>query len=184
MPATRLVVGLALLMAGRQPPTGATTLEYEVKAAFVYNFAKFVDWPPTAFADAAAPLTICIVGADPFGPTLDDTLKGEQLETHPLAVARYADAPPPGACHLLFVSASEERRYPALLAGVDGRRTLTVGDTVSFLDAGGYLAFFLDNGRVRFAVNSDLAGASGLKVSSKLLRVAMPHKPGHPEDPR
>ena len=180
MQAARLVVGLVLLAAG-QAPAGPATLEYEVKAAFVYNFAKFVDWPAAAFSDPAAPLTVCVLGADPFGAILDETVKGEQLERHPLAVARYRDAPPPGACHLLFVSASEERRYAALLAAVDGRRTLTVGDTISFLDAGGYLAFFLDNGRVRFAVNSELAGSSGLKVSSKLLRVAMPHEPARAE---
>jgi hypothetical protein len=183
MQAAPIVLGLVLLAAGRAPASPAT-LEYEVKAAFVYNFAKFVEWPAAAFPDPAAPVTICIVGADPFGAVLDDTVKGEQLEQHPLAVARYPDAPPPGACHLLFVSASEQRRYPALLSGVDGRRTLTIGDTISFLDAGGYFAFFLDNGRVRIAVNSDLAGTSGLKVSSKLLRVAMPHKPARVEGSR
>jgi len=98
-------------------------------------------------------------------------------------VARY-EGPPPSGCHVVFVSSSEQERYPALVAAIDSARSLTVGDTISFLDAGGLLAFYLDNGKVRFAVNSDRAGSGGLKVSSKLLRVAMPHKPRAGGGPR
>ena len=184
MDALQIAAGLVLLALGRgaaSPPAG---LEYDVKAAFVYNFAKFVQWPADAFPRTDAPLTICIVGTDPFGPSLDETLKGEHLDGHPLAAVRHQAPPPAGTCHVLFVSASEEGRYGELLAAIDSTRTLTVGDTISFLDAGGYLAFYLDNGRVRFAVNSDLAGADGLDVSSKLLRVAMPHKPRQGDAPR
>jgi hypothetical protein len=150
----------------------AGSLEYEVKAAFLYNFARFVQWPPHAFASGDAPLTICVLGSDPFGPALDDIVRVERVHGRPFAIARPGGPGAAAGCHILFVSSSEEPRYRDILARIDRRVILTVSDVTSFLAAGGHISFFLDGNHVRFAVNTAALRECDLQVSSKLLRVA------------
>ena len=173
---TRALFLLAVLMGAVLFPATAQSLEYEVKAAFLYNFAKFVTWPPDAFAAPDSPITICVLGPDPFGSRLDDLVAGERVEEHPLLVRRLANAADAGDCHVLFVSPSERDRFPRILTTVNTRRVLTVSDTLEFLDAGGHFSFFLDSNRVRFAANTAALGPCEFQVSSKLLQVARIHR--------
>jgi hypothetical protein len=146
--------------------------EYQVKAAFLYNFAKFVEWPSSSFSDATAPLRICVLGQDPFGEELrdianDKTVNGRKLQVSPVADLRAART-----CHILFIASSEKAQVKQALEGLRGSDALTVGDTKGFVEQGGMINFVLENDRVRFEVNHKAADQAGLKVSSKLLNVA------------
>jgi len=145
------------------------TLEYEVKAAFLLNFARFVEWPASAFADANAPLAICILGKDPFGRGLDDLVRGEEVGGHKLLVRRIGVAPQPRACQIVFTQESGKAALQPLseLHGV-----LTVGEGESFVRDGGIIGFVIESRRVRFDISQKAADASGIKLSSKLLSVA------------
>lgn len=169
---TLSLAALALLLAAGGSPARAQSLEDEIKAAFLYNFAKFVDWPPDAFASPEEPLTFCVLGRDPFGRALDDLLAGERVKNRPLAVRRQERNDPTTGCHVLFVSPSERTRFEALLRGVDTDRVLTVSDSLEFLAAGGHITFFVEASRVRFAVNREACDKAAFRLSSKLLQVA------------
>jgi YfiR/HmsC-like len=163
----RLWPALALLcfQASAQQP-----LEYQVKAAFLLNFTKFIEWPPTAFSTPDAPLTLCILGADPFGSALDQIVAGEVVNGRKLSVERIKRAPGPQSCQVLYVG-SPEKETLKILSGV-GPRVLTVGEGAGFLRSGGIIAFVIDNRRVRFDIHQATAENAGLALSSKLLSVA------------
>lgn len=164
-----LLLGLALAPAAQAQDAYR---EYDVKAAFLYNFVKFVEWPAAAFRDDRSPIEICVYGTDPFGQSLEDVVKGESVGSRGLVIRRPAS---PGAfegCHVLFVAASERERTSEVLAAVAGRPVLTVADSDGFLRAGGMINFVLDEGRVRFRINEAPAERAHLTISSKLLRLA------------
>ncbi|HWF10206.1 MAG TPA: YfiR family protein [Bryobacteraceae bacterium] len=142
-------------------------IEYQVKAAFLLNFTRFVDWPPTENGDAT--VSICVLGDDPFGETLDQVVAGESRQGHKLAVRRIRRPVPP-SCQVLYVSRTE-RDLPALFASLPSG-VLTVGEGESFLRDGGMIAFVIENRRVRFDVNQATAMKAGLRISSRLLNVA------------
>lgn len=146
--------------------------EYEVKAAYLFNFGKFVEWPPRAFEKADSPVTICVLGRDPFGPALDELVSGKTVLDRPVAVRRFAKAPRPSDCHILFLSASERPRQKAILAEVGGRPVLTVGDSEGFFGAGGIMAMRIEEDRIRFDVDLDAARRAGLRLNSQLLKLA------------
>jgi hypothetical protein len=146
------------------------TLEYQVKAAFLLNFTKFIEWPPGAFSGAGDPFAICILGKDPFGRALDDIVEGEAVGARKLTIRRISEAPAPRTCQMLFIGPGEKevsRTLEALGPGV-----LTVGEGDEFSRDGGVIAFVIDNRRVRFDINVSAAGRAGLKLSSRLLSVA------------
>ena len=161
-----------LAFAGLAAAQETPPLEYELKAAFLYNFVKFVEWPPEAFAGARSPLTICVYGEDPFGTSLDGVVRGESLGERNLLVQRPETLDELRGCHVLFVSRSERQRMPEVLARVEGAPVLTVGDTDGFLRAGGMINFVLEENKVRFLINQAAAERGGLRISSKLLRLA------------
>jgi hypothetical protein len=146
--------------------------EYDVKAAYLYNFAKFVEWPPQAFPSPDAPFAICVLGQDPFGRALDDIVQGERINGRPLVVRRLNGWDDAELCHILFVSASVQEDFDQLLGGHTFRRTLTVGDVPGFLTAGGHIGFFVEDGSVRFAIQRANVARTDLRISSKLMRVA------------
>ena len=145
-------------------------LEYQVKAAFVMNFARFVEWPPDAFADAATPLTMCTLGDDVLGPALEQMVAGETVNGRKLVVQRLIHPPVPAPCRLLFIGGLEKHQGQVLAAL--GRNVLTVGEGDLFLREGGMIAFAIDRRRVRFDINQSAAQSAGLKISSQLLKVA------------
>lgn len=146
----------------------ADALEYDVKAAFLLNFTKFISWPPTAFATADAPFLICILGDDPFGRSIDQVIEGESVQGHRIAVARLRPDDHK-SCQLLYIS---DKRMPSTPLADAGPGVLTVGEGDDFIHQGGIVAFVVDHHHVRFDINLKAADNAGLKLSSKLLSVA------------
>jgi hypothetical protein len=144
-------------------------LEYQVKAAYLFNFIKFVEWPPSAFHDAHDPVSICVLGDDPFGPALDLLVHGETVNSHRVSVQRLRDESVK-SCHVLFI-AGMEKEIPAILARLEPG-VLTVGEGDRFLREGGVISFVIENRRVRFDINQSAAAKAALTISSKLLKVA------------
>jgi len=144
--------------------------EYQVKAAFLLNFTKFIEWPANAFADSGSPFSICILGRDPFGRALDDFAEGEAVSDRKLVVRRINESPAAQTCQLVFVD-SAGKDLGRILGGF-GRGVLTVGEGERFLRDGGMIAFVIENRRVRFDINQSAVEGVGLKISSKLLSVA------------
>jgi YfiR/HmsC-like len=162
---------VVLLLSGTraQSPTAA---EYQIKAAFLFNFAKFVEWPPSSFANASAPLRICVFGRDPFGEELRNITKEKTVNGHKLEIDQGIDLQVARTCHILFIASSETARLKQILESLRGTDTLTVSDIKGFVEQGGMINFVLENNRVQFEVNSKAAEQGGLKISSKLLSVA------------
>jgi hypothetical protein len=169
-----IAVTLAALATGVMPgrPVAATLSEYELKAAFLVNFAKFVEWPASAFASPSAPVTLGVVGDDPFGSDLDDATRGKLIGIRPMVVKRVDWRDDLSRFHIVFVSVSELWRYKDILRSLDSSTALTVSDIKGFGTDGGIITFVDDNNRIRFAVNGAAAQRRGLKISSKLLSLA------------
>jgi YfiR/HmsC-like len=146
--------------------------EYKVKLAFLYNFAQFVEWPPDAFADADAPLTVCVAGEDPFNAELEQSLRGRKAGGHPVEIRRFKPDDDPRACHIIFVRASEKKAAGRILASLNGSNTLSVGEAKGFAERGGIINMTLEENKLRFEVNVDAAAQTRLKISSKLLALA------------
>ena len=151
---------------------GAIAPEYQLKAVFLYNFAQFVDWPAQAFADAQSPLVIGILGDDPFGSYLDETVRGEKVNGHPLIVQRYRRVNEARASQVLFISRSESDRLEQIFSALKGRPVLTVGDMEDFCARGGMVRLRNERNKIRVRINLPVAKAANLAISSKLLRVA------------
>jgi hypothetical protein len=166
-----LVLLLAVLLApGRvhAQPAG----EYDVKAAFLYNFAKFVDWPSAAFPEPNSSFRICVLGKDPFGGSLQAAVGGEEIAGHKLTVVRTDSLSRPAGCQILFISRSERDQTSQVLTAVRDSPVLTVGDAPGFLEQGGMINFLLEGGKVRFEINNEAAGRANIRISSKLLQLA------------
>jgi hypothetical protein len=146
--------------------------EYEVKAAFLYNFAKFVEWPKNK-PRSGEPIFIGILGDDPFGEDMEKTVQGKSVNGHPIVIRRYKGDKPPEYCQILFISSSERRRVDRLLEMLKGSVTLTVSEMDQFCERGGMINFRIESSKVRFEVNHRAAESEGLKISSKLLSVAV-----------
>ncbi len=151
-------------------PQGRKATEADVKAAYLFNFGKFIKWPP-ASNSAGSAFTICILGRDPFGPVLDATVSGERINGKNASVRRIDSVRQVQSCQILFISSSEESRLKTLLPELNPG-VLTVSDVPHFLDRGGMVQFVLDGNRVRFEVNLAAAEKAGLTLSSELLKVA------------
>lgn len=163
---------LALLGVAVDPAAGAgrATREYDLKAAFLYNFAHFVEWPPETFERPDAPFVIGIVGADPFGSTLDQMVAGETVHGHPIVVRRWRTLEEMGPAHALFISRGQAGRLGNLASAVDDRSVLTVGDGEEFATRGGIIGFVVAGNHLRLVINVARARAANLTISSQLLR--------------
>jgi len=152
-------------------PPAKISREYLIKAAILYNFAKFAEWPAAAFSSDSAPLRICVIGNDPFGPALD-SLDGKTVRNRPLVTGSIASVEEAAACHILFVSASEKDRLEAILDTLGALPILTVADMSQFTTSGGIVALKKAEDRSRLEINVGAADKARLKLSSKLLRLA------------
>lgn len=170
-----LILGLLLPALFFNPPNLSaqeTPSDYRVKAAYVLNFLRFIQWPDDAFSDTKAPVVIGIVGEDPFGNQLPLVILGKTVQGHNLVIRRYKAGENLRGSHILFISSSEKKRLTQILAGLRGSSVLTVAEMDRFIEAGGVIQFTFENSRIRFAINADAADRARLKVSSKLLSVA------------
>jgi len=168
----RVVVSCALVLGGLDVSAQAPSREYQIKAVFLFNFAQFVEWPPRAFPSGETPLVIGVLGEDPFGSYLDETVRGERVNNRPLEVQRYRRVEEITTCHVLFVSRSEAGHLDQTLASLKDRNILTVGDADDFVRRGGAIQLANAQNRVRLLINPDAAKAANLTISSKLLRAA------------
>jgi len=162
-----LIVVAPFTRAQDSPPS-----EYQLKAAFLFSFAKFVDWPPRSFASQQSPFAICILGADPFGTAIDDTLRGKTIGEHPVVIERVKEPSNVRHCQILFISSAEKHRLAEILMALQGANILIVGESEHFADSGGTIELMLEQNHIRFAINTDAAESSGLRISSKLLALA------------
>jgi hypothetical protein len=165
--AVALVLSVALPAAPQRPGEDA------VKAAFLYNFTKYVEWPEAAFTGTSAAFTVCVVAPPAFRTELRAILGNEQVRGRPIEIVTPGDGPDDlKPCHLVYVGAQEAERVARRLAALKQAPVLTVGEGRPFLQHGGMIAFLLEDNRVRFDISKRGADAAGLVVSSKLLRVA------------
>lgn len=175
-PATnRLLAGLrfavvALLLMAAAQARADGSLEYAVKATYLYKFAPFVEWPATAFASADSPITICVSGTDPFGALLDRATADQRVDGRPIAVHHIASVTADSGCHILFIGDSVSQALDA----VRGQPVLTVTDDAP--GSHGIINFVIRDGKVRFEIDSDAAAQNHLVISSKLLNLG--YRPG------
>jgi hypothetical protein len=172
------LIALAWLCAGPLASPGAQaaaeepSLEYPVKAAYLLNFAKLTEWPRDAFAAPTTPFTIGIVGADPFGETIDLTVAGRKIDNRPIVVRRLQWGDDPRLCHILFISAADGARIGELTSRIERRPVLIVGESPDLARRGAIINFKIEDGRVRFEVNVDAARRARLTISSQVLTYA------------
>lgn len=164
-----LVFAPALGAPGKAAPVAN---EYQVKAVFLFNFSRFVEWPDSAFASADAPFVVGVFGHDPFGADLDEVVKDEKVNGRPLVVKRLRSADEAADCQIVFIHQSEEKRLGEVLAVLGHRSTLTVSDVPGAAQRGVMIRLVTEKGRVRMRVNVDSARAADLTISSNLLRAA------------
>ena len=165
-----IVVGPGITGSSMADPVAS--LEYRVKAAFIFNFAKFVEWPAAAYAGNRGELTIGILGDDPFGRILDLTVEGKTVGGRRVRIRRCDSVDDVKGCQILFISLSEDEHLPQITEKLKGMPVLTVSELDSFTQKDGIVKFFMEDNKVRFEINIDQATRSGLKISSQLLYLA------------
>jgi hypothetical protein len=170
--AAAFIVVVSWLVGAAGGAAAAASLEYRVKAAFLYNFAKFIEWPPPAFSGPESPYSICVLGEDPFSDDLDVAVGENTVQGRRIVVRRFGDVKDAPGCHILFISSSERKKLPTILASLGAMPTLTVGEDEEFTRLGGGLRFFRLENKVRFEINLQATERARLKVSAKLLNLA------------
>jgi hypothetical protein len=162
-----------LLVGGDGRAQQSQPTEYQIKAAFLFNFAKFVQWPPAAFAGVTSPIIIGILGENPFHDDLARTIRNKTVDDHPLLIKEFRSPKEATNCHILFISTSEKKRLPEILKSLKGASVLTVGEMDRFTESGGMINFVMQGNKIRFQINHDEATKAGLKISSKLMSLAL-----------
>lgn len=168
------------LAAADAPPPLAPFKEYEVKAACLFNFGQFVEWPAAAFAATNSPLGIGVLGADPFGEYLNQIVQNETIKGRKVTIQSSRRVEDLLSCHVLFISKSEKGRLPQILAALGNTSVLTVGEVEGFAERGVMINFYLQGNKVRFEINPTAAQRQGLKISSQLLKLGKIVGPAFP----
>jgi hypothetical protein len=172
----RLFVSLALLglMAGIQGAGGGemSLPEYQVKALFLLNFTKYVEWPPASLGDTNVPIVIGLLGENKIGDDLQKVVAGKNVGGRNITIRQIESADDLSRCHILFVSSSENKRLAEILGRLKGLPVLTVGETEQFTEQGGIINLTRKEGKVRLEINLESAAQAKLQISSKLLSVA------------
>lgn len=146
--------------------------EYQLKAVFLYNFAQFAEWPTSTLAETNSPIIIGIVGPDPFGSALEETVRGENVAGHPLIIQHFPNPSDIKTCHLLFITQPEIRHVDEILKAVGDKPVLTIADADNPALTRVMIRFLVENNKVHFRINADAARTAKISLSSKLLRVA------------
>ena len=172
----RIVLVLLLLAVVSGVPVAqaesGVSKEYQVKAAFLFNFVQFIEWPAAAFEEPTTPISIGILGDDPFGPYLNQLVRDEAVKSRRLIVKWSRMVDDLKGCQVVFISKSEKARFSQILARLEGKSVLTVSEVEGFAERGGIISFFLEKNRVRFEINAEAARQGGLKIDSQLLSLA------------
>ena len=146
--------------------------EYQIKAAMIFNFAQFAEWPANAFESADSPLVIAVEGSNPFGDVLEQLVAGRTISRRRVVVKFFPSVARIETCHLLFIPGDQGAELNRALQKVQGKPVLTVGETDAFPKAGGVIRFFTDDNKLRFEINTQAAEQAHLTISSKLLKLA------------
>lgn len=168
----KLIILLLMLGLAKSGLALDSAKEYEIKAAFLFNLAFFVNWPPTVFADAATPVRICVLGEDPFGQALDVIIDGQHIDQRTLETRRLHQVKDAASCHILFISQSEQARLDDILRALQDKPVLTVSDIADFAPRGGMVQFFPLRKKIRLMLAPKASQQAGLKISSHLLNIA------------
>jgi hypothetical protein len=167
-----LTFGLLLFLAAGRAQESSPS-ENQLKAAFLFNFAKFIEWPAEVFTNAEAPFLIGVVGDKQFGEDIAQTVRNKLVNGHPVTVKVGCTLEEARLTHILFISASEKKRMNEIIDKMKGASVLTVSETERFTEAGGMINFVSENKKIRFQINDAAAKTAGLKISSKLLSLAV-----------
>jgi len=179
-----IVLAILLALAGATPirAQASPSVEYQVKAAFLFNFAKFVEWTPDALPSDKSPITLCVFKHDPFGAALAEVIRGKTINNHEVTARRINQLPELKSCQLVFVSSVEDKHLSEVLGSLKGTSAIVVGEGAGFAEHGGGIQFFLEDNKLRFAINVDAVHRAHLTVSSKLLALAkIVHDQDHPK---
>jgi len=167
-----LVLLCLLLMSEAHATPQQNVSDYQVKAAYIFNFAKFVDWPSDTFSDPRSPIRFCILSDHSFEIELNRIVKDKLIGGRRVEVIEVRDGEQSRTCHVLFIGMAQDREVPRVIAALRGTKVLTVGETSGFTQRGGMINFFLNNDNVQFQVNRKAANEAGLYISSRLLGLA------------
>lgn len=168
------ILGAFVALDGGRPVSAQSNAlgEYQIKAAFLFHFGQFVEWPREALKDADSPLTYCTIGEDPFHGSLEVALSGKTIGARVLRVQHFRKPQEIQGCQVLFIGAGERKLLPAILAGVKGDSVLTVGESEHFVQDGGMIGFCLEENKIRFEINLEAAQKAKFRISSRLLALA------------
>jgi hypothetical protein len=167
-----LACGFAFAFPARAQETGPS--QYQIKAVFLYNFVKFVEWPTQAHAGPTSPTVIGVLGENVFGDNVEKAIHNKVIHQHPLQFKKFDSVADVTNCHVLFISASERKRFPQILETLRGKSILTVSESDRFIQDGGMINFIIMDLKVRFQINNERARKAGLIISSDLLNIAVP----------
>ena len=168
----RILLLAVLLAAVAAEPQATASLDQKVKAAYLYNFAKFVEWPPESATPNSNALAVCVLDDEAFAEVVEQTVRGKTANGRPFVVRRNPEPQQIRSCHILFIGAVERKRWGRLVEAVAGSGVLTVSDTDRFTHIRGIINFIVEGNRIQFEVNVDAVARSGLRISSRLLQVA------------
>ncbi|MEO7100293.1 MAG: YfiR family protein [Luteolibacter sp.] len=169
-------VALLCAMIGAARADDSVSKEYQLKAAFLYNFTKFVEWPAVSFANADSPIVIGIFRSNPFGGELEKIVSGRKVNGRKIIVAQIPSPAAARQTQILFVGAAQDSKLNEVRGALNGAAVLTVGESEAFARQGGMVTFTLQYDSLRFSINNDSAQKAGLKISSQLQKLAL--KPG------
>jgi hypothetical protein len=173
---TGAVLALLLLLLVGMPKVTAeaqiNSREYSLKAVFLYNFCQFIDWPPQSFPSDKTPFVIGVLGSNPFGTLLSETVDGEMVRGRSIRLEYFKDPAEARKCHLLFISDEELARQPNACSILHGHNVVTVGESDAFLDRGGMIALTSEKNKIRVRIYLQPVSAANVEISSKLLRIA------------
>ncbi|MGH9400608.1 MAG: YfiR family protein [Terriglobia bacterium] len=174
------MIGVLVTLASLRVKAAGVPTEYDVKAAYLYNFARFVQWPTKGKTSAGASFPVCVLGMDPFGRTLDRQVAGQTIDSMSVVARRVSTPEEAAGCRILFISSSEDSALNGILSTLSNASVLTVSDMPQFTERGGMVSFILQNNRIRFDVNLAAAKRAGLILSSQLLKLAASVKGDNP----
>jgi hypothetical protein len=168
-----MLLAVCAVLPGEAPaaqPIGLT--EYEIKAGFLFNFTKFVEWPAGTYANSSAPIILGIVGENPFGNLLTEAAAGKAVNGRAVLVKQFAEGQDLRSCDILFVASTDKKHTLQILAKLKGSSVLTVGEGIGFTQSGGMIAFLVEGNRVQLEIDLQATSEARLKISAKVIAVA------------